>query len=462
MDDPGGGGGGSSSTLGAGAVPKVRGGPVGIQPSTSSNNEPFIDFGHRKKYNNKPRATDRQLSEYYTMYRNENNFDKYFTLSANNQTSLSEIDTIKANEDLESHLGGSPANIRELRSGSILVEVRSKEQSRAIRELKKLAGYDITVRSDDNLNQCKGTIYYRNGPNYTEEQICQALNKSGNTPVASVYRTKKKINGNLVELPIYQITFQSTQLPTHVTIGWTRCSTRLYIPRPRRCFNCQGFGHGTKTCRKTERVCVNCSESYCDTEEHPNPCTTAPKCANCGDSHSASSFDCNHYKMEQEVLNLQAYDHLTYSAAKRRVKSLRTPAKTNIPVEQRSETPLSYSAVTRLDTRKTPEKPNDRPSQETASKPETAFKNMTYNNLNNPDNNIALNQKSPVRENRKRNLSDPPPTNQSKKHSNNNKGYSPGPMPQNAPPYNPSKPPSTNYTPSNKETKKNPTAKKKQ
>lgn len=300
------------------AVPRWAGGLMGASSLLSSRKD------SRQARLQKPLATNNQLADYYAMYKSDQHFDKYFSItSIDNAQNLSEIDTVKANEHLVRHLGGHPANIRELRSGGISIEVKSKEQSQAIRSLKELAGCKISVKSNDNMNQCKGTIYYRNGPRYDEEQILNAININSEIRATNVYRQKKRVEGQLTELPIYIITFQSTQLPSHVCVGWTRCSTRLYVPRPRRCYNCQSFGHGSKTCRKQTRTCAHCGETYENEGEHITPCKKAPQCSNCGDAHPASSFECSYYKAEQQILDIQAKERLTYSTAKKRINFLK-------------------------------------------------------------------------------------------------------------------------------------------
>lgn len=311
MKPPGGDGGGEAS-------PSMPGNPPIPASHTQHSNTKRSNINNRQRNDG---ATSRQLAEYYTAFAPQS-FDRFFTVTSTGNRNLSEIDTVLANEELERTLGGPPREIRELRSGGLAVEIRSVEQSRAILNLKSLAGCEVDVTSNDRMNQCKGSIYYRNGPRYTEEQICNALNKSGETRVAEVYRMKKRVDGVLVDMPVYLITFQSTQLPSHVSIGWTRCSTRQYIPRPRRCFNCQRFGHGAKTCRTSQKVCVQCSVRSSEEETHPNPCTSPAKCSNCDEAHAASSTACSEYRAEQEVLNLQAHERLSYLAAKRRVAAV--------------------------------------------------------------------------------------------------------------------------------------------
>ena len=422
MDDDGGEGGGPPPGIGNGAIPRGGGGVYKPQTSYSlSNKEPKTG-----KPNFRPLATNKQLEEYSSMYQLESYFDRYFTITAVNQRNLSEIDTIKANEELEGQIGGTPNNIKELRSGALLVEVRNKTQSDNITKLRKLAGCEVNVTSNDKLNQCKGTIYYRNAPKYTDDQIKAALNKSSNIPVQEVYRMNKRDGANLIELPIYLLTFQSTQLPSHVTIGWTRCSTRMYIPRPRRCFNCQAFGHGAKTCRNLNKICVQCAE-ICD-GNHSNPCLATAKCSNCGENHPASYHHCQNYKKEQEVLNLQAHSQLTYSAAKRKVQ-LRTSTSAN----HQEQIPLSYAGAAQSPANR--DKDNqEQPQSQIIKTKQTSFKNSTFLAL---ERTSPSDVPSPGKDNRKRNLSDPA-IHQIRKMPNT--GNSPGPIPQNAPPYQPSSP----------------------
>ena len=305
MDDPG--GGGPISAASAGDVvssPESRG-PGGRPLTTKSNNK----------------ATVAQLEAYYSMFSGESQiYDKFFTItSADPNRPLTTINTIKANRDLEQFIGGAPEDVRELRSGSILVKVANNKQSENIQKLTVLAGCKVEVRSNDRMNQCKGTIYYRNDPNFTNAEIMAAINENSEARVVDIYRMKKKTNNNLVDLPIYILTFQSNLLPKFIKVGWTRCSTKQYIPRPRRCFKCQEFGHSIKTCRNG-RICMQCSHNISEEDNsHPNPCNLTPKCPNCSEAHPASSRECPRYEKEQLVLNVQANEGLTYQAARRKV-----------------------------------------------------------------------------------------------------------------------------------------------
>jgi len=159
------------------------------------------------------------------------------------------------------------------------------------------------------MNETKGTIRYQNRPKFTEEVILEELRAF---KAKEIYQLKKKENGVLVNMPLYIVTFDTCNLPQEVTIGWTRCPVREYIPRPRRCYKCQGFGHGAKTCRSQKEICANCGK-----DAHGQPCLKPTICPNCGEKHTASSQQCFYYKLEQEALATQVKDQISYGEAKK-------------------------------------------------------------------------------------------------------------------------------------------------
>ena len=72
-----------------------------------------------------------------------------------------------------------------------------------------------------------------------------------------------------------------------VKIKWTCCSVREYIPPPRRCFKCNKYEHGSKSCRQEVGTRVICGE-----EQHGEQCSRIPKCSDCGDQPSAVAKEC--------------------------------------------------------------------------------------------------------------------------------------------------------------------------
>ena len=115
---------------------------------------------------------------------------------------------------------------------------------------------------------------------------------------------------------IYIVAFDTCFLPQEVTIGWTRCAVREYIPLPRRCFKCNMYGHGSKTCRQEKGTCVRCGE-----QSHGDRCGRPSRCSNCAEEHPASAKEYFYYRLEKEALTLQTRERISYSEAKKKAQT---------------------------------------------------------------------------------------------------------------------------------------------
>ena len=105
--------------------------------------------------------------------------------------------------------------------------------------------------------------------------------------------------------------FDTTKLPDKVNIGWTSCPVRVYIPRPRRCYKCQKFGHGSTTCRSRIDICGKCGKVA-----HHGDCTEEACCVNCGGPHPSFIRACPTYKREQEIIANKVKNNIPYNEAK--------------------------------------------------------------------------------------------------------------------------------------------------
>merc|ERR1712055_563989 len=259
---------------------------------------------HQKYMQNQKILEDMFTNKYYK---------KFFTIKSANGESLSRINVIKASKQLKQTIKGKPKKVIELYNGNLLVEVSDEDQSREIKTIKKLDGISVIVEEHATLNQIKGTIKYLNHPGYDTDTILEELRPQG---VSHVYQTQKRAkNGQLENSDIYLLTFDLCTLPKIVEVGWTRCEVREHIPRPRRCFECQKFGHGKNTCRNPIPICENCGQ-----DRHGDGCDRDLECSNCGEPHRASSRNCFYYHMEQETLKAQTREKISYMEAKRATK----------------------------------------------------------------------------------------------------------------------------------------------
>ena len=157
-----------------------------------------------------------------------------------------------------------------------------------------------------------------------------------------MYNIKIKVSGVVGRTSVFIATFDACFLPQEVTIGWTRCTVREYIPSPRRCFKCNKYGHGSKTCRQELSTCVICGE-----REHGSHCDKTPKCNHCGEEHAVSAKDC-FFKLEQECLAIQTREKCSYAEVKRkatdslvRQSGSYAQAAAQIPSVTKRNTPMS-------------------------------------------------------------------------------------------------------------------------
>ena len=161
------------------------------------------------------------------------------------------------------------------------------------------------------LNHVKGTTYYRNRCNITNDELLQELRPWN---VRNVYKTSKNVASEILFYNFYIHTFRSKTLPEEVNIGWNKGRVREYIPQPRRSFKCQGFQHSSKTCRSECDICVNCAQ-----EARGASCSRPPCCKNCNGDHPSSSKCCYYYNLAHEIVILQNREKLSFREARFRV-----------------------------------------------------------------------------------------------------------------------------------------------
>ena len=81
--------------------------------------------------------------------------------------------------------------------------------------------------------------------------------------------------------------FNVPELPVRISLGFRMYTTKLFIPKPIQCFNCQQFGHMQSDCSKP-RVCYKCGQQHGNKQ-----CTVdKPKCATCKGEQPYNSKTC--------------------------------------------------------------------------------------------------------------------------------------------------------------------------
>ena len=99
-----------------------------------------------------------------------------------------------------------------------------------------------------------------------EEDIKNELQSQG---VTKVERMKRRKDGQLVPSDSYTLTINSPNIPPQIKVGFLIRDTKVYIPNPQRCFNCQKYGHNKRFC-KNESKCAKCGQAGHDDHECEN------------------------------------------------------------------------------------------------------------------------------------------------------------------------------------------------
>ena len=199
-------------------------------------------------------------------------------------------------------IAGELASVSRLRSGDYLIRTKTSKQSEILMATSVLADTPVTFSAHRSFNQSQAVITCRDINECTNEEILENLRKQG---VITVKR--------LGHSSSYLITFNSSIAPSSVKIGWLNCPCRAFVPNPIRCFNCQRFGHGTRTCRQRDPTCVNCGQKGHKQET----CECATKCFNCGESHTASDRSCPAFSFERQVNRYKVENRVSFPEARR-------------------------------------------------------------------------------------------------------------------------------------------------
>ncbi|XP_048255092.1 uncharacterized protein LOC125381696 [Haliotis rufescens] len=147
----------------------------------------------------------------------------------------------------------------------------------------------------------------------SEQEITDELTSQG---VSAVKRfTMKSRDGDIIPSNTYMLTFALSTLPKSVKAGYLNIGVEVYVPNPPRCFKCQKFGHGSKSCNHSV-VCQRCGDGHDSTG-----CTADIKCSNCNGKHLASSKLCPVWQKQSKIIRLKHEQNISFFEAKKVIDS---------------------------------------------------------------------------------------------------------------------------------------------
>ena len=211
-----------------------------------------------------------------------------------------------------------------LRDGSIEVEFSTAaDAARALRATtftytmreggeRREVVVPVAVAPHRTKNSCRGIMNCFDLRGVSDDEIADGLASHG---VTHARRILSRRGGDTVPTDNIVLTFDGSDLPPAVVVGYVRVKVRPYIPNPMRCFRCQRFGH-TRTRCNGRSTCSKCAS----TDHTDEACDSdTPWCINCGEGQSPhASFDrsCPTYLQEKEINAIKATRNVSFREAR--------------------------------------------------------------------------------------------------------------------------------------------------
>jgi hypothetical protein len=209
---------------------------------------------------------------------------------------------------------GTLKSVKTLQNGSILIENETRAYHDLLINLKFLGEFPVQCTAHRTLNTCKGVIRDRDLARCDKEEIIRELADQGVTDAFSI-TVRDRLTGQQRKTNTVILTFARSSPPKYVKLNdYQRVTVAAFIPNPLRCYNCQKFGHGSRSC-KGDKICGRCGE-----KGHSNEfCMKAENCANCSGNHMASSRDCPKWKQEKEIQKVKTDRGISFAEARKLV-----------------------------------------------------------------------------------------------------------------------------------------------
>lgn len=328
MDDPGGGG-----------PPRAFGSRFHGLADQSDTEKDFIRPNKYFKTKQQKRSATRDLNretEYLKQIRLDpkENGSRYLILSRTDEgltmRNLSPFFIKKAMDTITPRV-----QISRMRDGTLLLKTVDRQQADKLKK-QALLGDNIGIRIVEHptLNTTRGTIYCPDLKLLTDEEILEGLKEARVIEIKRIQRRTK--SGDLEDTATFILTFNLSQLPTAIDVGFYSCRVRQYVPSPLRCNNCLKFGHKRDQCRGN-RICGNCADLYHDNRK----CNQMYVCVNCRGDHSALSKDCPVYIDETEIQRIRVTEKVTMREARQQRR-----AQVPFPFLNMTLSNRSFAAVT--------------------------------------------------------------------------------------------------------------------
>ena len=163
----------------------------------------------------------------------DNQWPRFLIMEAADQNVPLDLNAFVLKKAIDGMAKAELDNVKPMKSGRVFIEVETKQCKNRLKTTKLLGYLPVKVSPHRALNSSKFVIKREVLDKMDEEEIKKELQPQGIIAV-------KRIS---IRYSLYVLTIKGQTVPKRINIGYLKKETRLYIPNPQRCFQCQKFGH---------------------------------------------------------------------------------------------------------------------------------------------------------------------------------------------------------------------------
>ena len=236
--------------------------------------------------------------------------------SAEGQERFKKMKLLVLTREMEKAVGNVEF-VKVLNDGNLLIGCESQEKVKIVLGRMEVAGVKVVssgVVGERDRGRIRGIA--RVPLRVSEGEVERAEGTDGEKVVFARRLTKVEDGERTMTKSVY-IEVEGQRLPAEIWVGKVPLEVREFRENPVRCYQCQGFGHMARQCRREKR-CGKCGEVGHDFKG----CEGKEKCYHCGGEHSTGFRGCERYKLEVVVQDIRKREGVTYAQAVRRGKEM--------------------------------------------------------------------------------------------------------------------------------------------
>ena len=197
------------------------------------------------------------------------------------------------------------------KDGNMLIEIPDKIEFDKIMAITSIGTTTVKVSPHSALNTSRGVVYDPDFQNFSSEEELVNFFAQFGVIKAFHFTRKDKITGVISKTNSVCLTFNSPNLPTEIKIKELGLIFKVkpYYPMPRRCFNCNKYGHTNKDCRR-DLSCPFCGKTHSDDECDVKSEPSSHLCSNCEENHPVFSKECKEYIRQTDIIKIMVDEKL--------------------------------------------------------------------------------------------------------------------------------------------------------